>query len=565
MSTPGLLLLLFMSSCLSVLSAPGGTSMGTSEEGQLKHENHEHPIYSFLKKNRWVIAGLVAENIGYIPKAGPYLAGISKNLLLLKPESEALEAISSEIKGLDFKIDDFRAEMKWDAWAAGAYQVTVNNIERAWIKYTELERSYPKSTNTENEALKNLFFTFYSQYVDSTLVLHQFLTAKPASITQNLGDVLAARLRCHEKDVKEQFLYLNKLMCKGNVLNEKYYEFKGTNTHASVNTAVQIASQSASALIKSHQRCLSHSSAYIERDIFERIDDTKKHREIEDSVREFLVKTYDRYDWMVVAFTTKYSKRDLPFLNLHTFSGFTEVQRGTVTVAAAKQVKGHHTKAAAVKRAVKKCLPEEAKCCLNVVKKLEKCQETIFGKPLFQTFTAVHGYKLKNHASTNDVEAPDDYDFPESSSLPFLFMGKCGVLSKYMVFIKSDEELRGKEHLCSNVNCGENGKCVVVPETFIAMCECRYPYFGERCDMSLESYKRLLQQEPKRRTQTPEQFRKSKSVPPANRRSKCSSRRPLQKAFILPAYRRTPERPAQGHNIRSLCGSLCKDATTKSH
>ncbi|XP_074478200.1 uncharacterized protein LOC141759769 [Sebastes fasciatus] len=438
-----------------------------------------------------------------MPVFGPAIAGAIKTLLLLAPQADPLDVVNSDLKALNVKLDTFRAEIKWEAWAAGAYQIPANNIEEAWIKYTELLRSY-NTTNKEKEELKNIFFTFYSQYVDSTLVLHQYLTAKPASITQNLGDLLADRLRCHEKDIKAQFLYLNELMVKGNMLNEKYYKFKKTNTNARVNAAQEIASQSASALTASHQRCLSDSDAYIERDVFEHIDDTKKHQEIADRVREFLAKTYDRYDWMVVAFTTQHSKHDLSLLNRHALSGFTEVQRGTVTVAVAKQVKGGHTNTAAVVQDVKKCLREGLKFCLNVVQKLMECQGTIFGKRLSQTYTAVHAFKKNNQTSTNALEAPDEGDsaIPQSSSLtPHLFTGKCGkVLGKFTIFIKSDEELKSREDLCSKVNCGKNGKCVVVPGTFIAMCECQYPYYGERCKMSLESYKSNLQQELKGRT-----------------------------------------------------------------
>lgn len=248
---------------------------------------------------------------------------------------------------------------------------------------------------------------------------------------------------------------------------------------------------------------------------------------------------------MVVAFTTIHSKHDLQLLNRHAFSGFTEVERGSITVAVAKQVKGGHTKTAAVKHAIDKCMPQQVEICLNVIEKLGECQENIFGKRLSQTFTAVHAYKKKSQTATSGVEAPNENDFaiPQSASLtPHLYTGKCGKsLGKFMVLIKSDKELLRKEDLCSSVNCGEKGKCVVVPETFITMCECQYPYYGERCDTSLESYRRSRKSTPK--SSADRRSQKSKSQSSADRRSRKS----------------TPERSAQGRDYKLFCGSQCED------
>ncbi|GLD55045.1 uncharacterized protein AKAME5_000759000 [Lates japonicus] len=219
-------------------------------------------------------------------------------------------------------------------------------------------------------------------------------------------------------------------------------------------------------------------------------------------------------------------------------------------VAVAKQVKGSHSKAAAVIEAIRKCIPESVKICVDVAQKQEECRETVFGKRFSQTYTAVHAFKIKSQTSTSAVEAPEDEDLvltesALSSPPSSLFTGKCGKLfGKFVVFIKSDEEIMG-EKLCSKVKCGKNGKCVDVSDTLLAMCECQYPYYGEHCEMSLESYKSLLQWEPERRTPNPERFRKGMSVPPANRR---------------------PSQGTQGHSARrqSLQPILGKSANRRS-
>lgn len=63
-------------------------------------------------------------------KAGEVLGTIIETLMLLLPQADDIQP---EFKALNVKLDNFRAEMKWDAWAAGAYRIPVNNIERAWL------------------------------------------------------------------------------------------------------------------------------------------------------------------------------------------------------------------------------------------------------------------------------------------------------------------------------------------------------------------------------------------------------------------------------------------------
>lgn len=510
MCSPGLLLLL-VSTCLSVLSAqPDSLPSSHHDKGQPEQEPNENQQGMVKKFAKWI--GRHPKTFGDVTFAilealpfGKAVVAPLKPLLPLIPEGqEGLDNIKSGLKALDVKFDIFRADMKWDAGAGGAYQMTVNNIEKAWVKYNELGCSSKQTSGNKKKVLENIFFTFYSQYADSTLDLHQLLTAKPDSITKNLGDVLADKLRCHEKDITTQFLYLNKLMCKGNILNDKYYESKGANTEVRVNTAEEMASQSASALVRSHHRCISDSAAYIERDIFELIDDTKKHQKIADSIRDFLAKTYDRYDWMVFAFTTQNSKHKPDLVKRHIYSGFAEVERGTVTVAVAKQVKGAYTKAASVKQAIERCLSNN-RICVNIPQKIRACRERVLGKELSQTYTAVHAYKSKSQTASTVVELPhvEDSELPHNSvslndpSLtPHLFTGECGKkFGKYTVLIKSDEEIMGVNP-CSKVRCMNNSKCVVVSGTSIAVCECQYPFYGERCEKSLETYKRSLLQEP---------------------------------------------------------------------
>lgn len=110
-------------------------------------------------------------------------------------------------------------------------------------------------------------------------------------------------------------------------MDQKYYEFKGVHDLRK-QLSGKIASEAASALFKSQQRCVSNSDLYIKRDIIERIDDKKVLQDIANNIADFLQNTYDRYDWVVVAFTTHFSKDMARFLKRHILSGFTEIERG---------------------------------------------------------------------------------------------------------------------------------------------------------------------------------------------------------------------------------------------
>lgn len=129
-----------------------------------------------------------------------------------------------------------------------------------------------------------------------------------------------------------------------------------------------------------------------------------------------LGKTDDRYDWMVVAFLTKNSHHDTTkSLNKHILTGFTEVTKGEVSVAIARQVKGTHTKAIKVKQAIDMCLVKSV-LCYKVAEKLSKCKETVETIVVSETYTAVHAFRLNahdGHGAKNiqgeEVHAPELY------------------------------------------------------------------------------------------------------------------------------------------------------------
>ena len=155
---PGLLFLLLMSSCLPVLSDPPDTPMETSDDQGHTEQGHEsggregkcEKITNWFKNNYRGVGDVLVANIEPVPIVGGQIAGGIKSMLLLAPQADPMNVVYSDIKALDVKLDYFRAEIKW---AAGVYQIPVNNIEKAWYKYTELVSGYSKTTRSEKEAL----------------------------------------------------------------------------------------------------------------------------------------------------------------------------------------------------------------------------------------------------------------------------------------------------------------------------------------------------------------------------------------------------------------------------
>lgn len=482
--SPGMLLLILALALHSVLSGPGIQRSLSIEEEYMEEEKDETKMqvtHKWFKKNIPKMIELAAIAIGGTPKAGSALNAILRAPLLFIPQADKLDGIRTEMNALNGRLDIFYEELKW---ASSDYQQTVDNIENAWLKYIEMFENY----GTSGDAQERIFFPFYSQYVDSALVLHRLLT-KPADNTQSLGDVLAKKLRCHENDVTAQFLYLNQLVCKGNVMDEKYYQFKEISTEGRKTVAQKIANETALALFKSHQKCVSNSELYIKRDILERIDDKKVHQEIADNIGAFLRKTYDRYEWVVVAFTTHFSKNMARFMKRHILSGFSEIERGTVTVAIAGQIKGKYTKANGVKAAIKQCLKDVK--CGEVYDKLLNCPN------VGEAVTAVHVFTKKNQTSirAKKVETfEESYVSSDQSQIDHIYTGQCqafGILKKgnFIILIKSDEEIDGQSDPCKNLQCKNGGQCEVAPRTSIPMCKCTYPFYGKTCENIIEIYK----------------------------------------------------------------------------
>lgn len=310
-------------------------------------------------------------------------------------------------------------------------------------------RSLQQSKN-DDEKKRHIdeFINAYLKYKPATKTLHNLLKPKETTFINNLGEMLAEHVKCHDKDIREYTMLISKLIYKGNTMNQFYYKLKNIESSAKIDEAAKIAYDSASAMFQIHKNCINDSTEYIKKDVEGLIDNTKNLQKLAQTVRSFLDKTYDIYDWMVVAFITKHSKHKIiETLNKHVLSGFTEVTKGRVIVAIARQVKGTHTKAGKVTEAIKRCFAKSV-LCYKVAKKLSECEEIVEESEkriqVSQTYTAVYAYTRKAHDSHDAKEAPDEVKAdPQdpSANTPYIYAGKC----------EESPGLKWTRHLCSDV------------------------------------------------------------------------------------------------------------------
>ncbi len=512
MVSAGLPFLLLVSSALLIYTASDPTSV---DQNQLQERSPRDKdiVKEWFKKirtrtisNMDRITKVVCPSLEIIPVLGPMIKGyVEFAASEIKGYSE-MDLLMDEFENLNTKLDQYHVEQKWDIWSSSVYHKPETEIDVAWDIYTALLRSLRRAKDVKEKGSHiEDFKNAYSRFEQATNELHKLLIAKGDGFKYPLGDLLAENAHCHEKTISHYTMFIIKLIYKGNTMNAFYYKLKKTESEPKAELLAKYAYEAASVMFEVHQQCILNSINYIIKDVEMLINKTEKRSELAKQVWSSLVKDYDRYDWMVVAFITKNSEHEMfKVLNNHILSGFTVITKNRVSVAVARQVKGTHTKAHLIKQAIKKCI-DKSVLCYKVPKTLAVCSESLEGKPVSQTYTAVHAHLSKSHDSHNAQEIPD-YDFnlsPEDSlaqtDTPYIYRGECKrfllMTGTFVVLIKSDEEIMAEDS-CSKLDCGEKenrGSCVPVKDMFLAMCQCNKPYYGENCEESLEDYKKYLQ------------------------------------------------------------------------
>ncbi|TKS65272.1 hypothetical protein D9C73_028455 [Collichthys lucidus] len=506
MVSPALLFLLLVSSSLflSTLSVDGNDVERIKSKSQM--------TFNVISK----IKDMAVPFLGLIEPSGTLIAlcaNLGLGLLgLADGQNEVIDVLRDEFEKLNFKMDKNQKEMKWEIWSAAAYSDTEKKINVAWDNYGKLLESLRGKSKEESKTLTEEFIKKYPR--TATEELHKYLTTTGPSLMKNLAEMLGTKIKCDEVQIKAYTLLIDLLIYRGIRMNHLIYKLENTEIKEKFESSAKMAYESAVFMFNIHKSCLLNSD-YIEEDVKEFIQEPKRRTKMARDVRSFMANKYERYDWMVVAYKTGHSQRSCEVFNQHTLHGFQfEVQSGDVSVALARQAKGNHTFPDKVKRAIERCLYNMVKCH-DVAKKLKNCKENVEGIKrddgekirVTDAVTAVHAYLDKSHAASNAKEAPDEYSKPDDITVPYIYTGRCikykflriknlGFTGNFAVLIKSDEEILKKDP-CLGLNCGgeRRGTCVPVADSFVAMCECKEPYYGEKCEESKDDYKRKLEEE----------------------------------------------------------------------
>ncbi|XP_015260325.1 PREDICTED: uncharacterized protein LOC107104754 [Cyprinodon variegatus] len=518
MASSGLLLLLLVSSSFLVcsLSAPQPSDLqethALQKRGQIAKTTKTAAEYLLM------IATSAKPFIGLIPEAGGYLTAIidfANDVSGNSPESKLLNFLEKEFANLNLKIDENQKQLKWHIWASSNYGKLQGKITDGYNKLQELLKDCKKPClktlkDQGKEPVIQQYFGKAEKYVDS---LHG-LVIKSGSHLADYEKLLTDHVRCNEKSIKAFAAINAALMHEAITMTHFYYRFKNIKDANLEDRLAKKAREISEAMFKIQVNCMSDPDPYVKLNVEERIDDSQDRKVLAENIRKYLDTIYYRYDWIVVAFLKddeEHKNRFNKWRKKHFLTGFSETSKGKTSVAFAKQAKGNHKKTTEVTDVLKKCYNKVVSCD-KVTRTLESCKEQVGNAKLKDTYSVIHAY-FKKHShkhesvlSLDAAEAPsaDEFNPDVDQPIPYTYTGKCSfnivgkldgpTSGKFRVLIKSDEE-RMKVDPCKNVDCGEKekrGKCVEVKSARIGLCECHEKYYGERCEESLEDYKKSL-------------------------------------------------------------------------
>ncbi|MED6235259.1 hypothetical protein ATANTOWER_021343 [Ataeniobius toweri] len=493
MVSSGLVMLLLMLVSFLICSQSDPQASKHKEHHLLLKRVDKKEIAAIAKDTKTLLKK-IEPFIALIPKAGPYLSVFIKVLTGGQGDGEKIISnLKAEFKKLNEKLDNQLITMTWNTWASGPYQEAESNIRLAWKNLNELlaKCKSPCSVSKNKEQYMNLFKELHTNLVFSPDKLHMLLTTQQPSFITDFKTLLTDHVRCHEKAVEDFGQLITELMIMSNTISVFYYSLHGVNKAEEI---AQMTFEMISVMSEIHMFCILNPEKYIIKDVIDLIDENQDRQKLAKDIKEFLEKTYSSYDWIVVAFITRHSKYSSfynKFLNRHYLAGFTEVTKGEVSVAVAKQMKGNHVMAEQVIKGIHSCLSQNIDC-KNVIKSLNNCAG-VDGRPLPDYYTAVHAYVSNSHDSAEAEQ--DDFIGAEGPSTPlYIYTGECKKQNvqtggHFRVLIRSDEDLK-REDPCKNVNCGgtEKGKCVTLQNVQKAVCQCNKDYMGSTCEISLKEF-----------------------------------------------------------------------------
>uniref|UniRef100_A0A3B4GQU1 Uncharacterized protein n=1 Tax=Pundamilia nyererei TaxID=303518 RepID=A0A3B4GQU1_9CICH len=333
-------------------------------------------------------------------------------------DKSLLKDIKEEFEKIDLKLEKHHRELKWNIWAAATYSKPEMKIRTAWTEYKTLLGSLAGAKDQdERKRHEKSFIEAYSKYEKAPREMGELLKKTGKSFVNNLGDELAEHVKCHEKEIIEYTYLILTLIFKGNMMNQFYYRLKNIQSEARNDEMKKNVYEAMAAMFEIQKQCIDSSMTYVKQDVKPLIDKSKKRDDLAQEVWDFLQKTYDRYDWMVVGFITKKSShKAIKTLNKHVLTGFQDVSTERITVAVSRQVKGTQSKVQEVSTAIEKCIKKKV-LCYKVAETLSTSHQSIKAKE------ANPKANVKDQADDEDEvnAAPEN----PSDQTPYIYTGEC--------------------------------------------------------------------------------------------------------------------------------------------
>ncbi|XP_030198087.1 uncharacterized protein LOC115532442 [Gadus morhua] len=381
-------------------------------------------------------------------------------------QMQEMENIQSQLKNLEV--------ITRLGHAKAAYGTIEQSINTAWNEYEKL-----KERNDVSE-MKKYFDDYESSHANHNLFQLYSLMPKKVSLFGSLPNTFIEESRCHNAELDNFNRNFNDLMVKSLVLNVRLFRYKGDELNkGKIVEAVHYYHDGMRKLYKAQWICFDHDTTYIELDLQDEMI-TQSNTEADNiaaAITKHLSEAYSSYDWYVVVHKTTYDI--LTYLQKHTLSEEFIMKIGpALTVAAAQQIRGSHTKVSEIVLDIKKCLSRGQVVCSSLNKKFKSCE-------LLDKFTVIHYYRyLSNSGKEKITEAESDpvVDSVDNTEGPYIYKGTCSSTSHFIVMIKSDEEILNANR-CSPTLCQNGGQCKALFARTV--CDCKYPYHGDKCEWEI--------------------------------------------------------------------------------
>ncbi|KAJ8365237.1 hypothetical protein SKAU_G00140680 [Synaphobranchus kaupii] len=414
----------------------------------------------------------------YLPQTDPVLDKLK----------EEFANVNMKLDSVSMEISNLKTEVEWSNYAS-IYSQDESNILNSWKKWEEFI-SYCSSAGTiqtqkESDLAKmrmaERFTTYYenSATENSVYSLYGHLAVRQPALSVNLLDILVKRFQCDVQVVETYSKYFRVLLWKGLLLNQLYYTLKGFDADAKAQQSIQQLYDVIIAQQKTIVYCVQNYERYMKTDVEgitnAALSSGTDNMQLARKIKTALDRKYNWYDWIIAV---------IPSEEGHTFLNYTMVRVATVTVAVAHYQRGPINYVYSF--VSEKCNELEVAC--RSPTELLKCMIRYAEKDFIPL---KHRTAALQASETSEISETPEPFYKRPCYFPGTLFTYSGTISLYMKshkqFTLSDPRKPFQFPSCEN-----SGTPTQILDTTGFVCECRYGFYGERCENDLELDKRKI-------------------------------------------------------------------------